>query len=121
MSGKTREAQHASGNELSMRTPDDHLIEVFIGDVESLYSLAFQINATGEETVELHNFVAGVIAGDIEVQDGVSIRGLEQMAAIVGDSLKPTGRILPGVLGVDRPLRRCMSICRHRHRKDART
>lgn len=80
-----------SGNELPVRTPDDHLIEVFIGDVESLYSLAFQINATGEETVELHNFVAGIIAGDIEVQEGVSIRGLQQMAAIVGHSLKPLG------------------------------
>ena len=80
-----------SGDQLTIHTPAGRVIGEVASDYESIVENAFQLQTTGEETLELHRFVTSILQGEIEVQEGISIDALEQMALTVGDSLGPLG------------------------------
>lgn len=80
-----------SGDQLTIHTPAGRVIAEPVSDYEAIAENAAQLQATGEETIELHRFVMSIISDEIEVQEGISIDALQQMALTVGDSLGPLG------------------------------
>ncbi|MGO1514406.1 MAG: hypothetical protein ACTHW6_04255 [Agrococcus casei] len=80
-----------SGDQLTIHTPAGRVIAEPVSDYEAIAENAAQLQATGEETIELDRFVLSIINGEIEVQEGISIDALQQMALTVGDSLGPLG------------------------------
>ena len=80
-----------SGDYLTLESPAGRLIADPVTDYEAIAEHAAQLQATGEETIELHRFVTSILMGEIEVQKGISIHALQQMALTVGDSLGPLG------------------------------
>lgn len=80
-----------SGDQLAVRSPGDRAIAEYLCDHALLGDRAMQLQQTGEETQELHRFVTAIIANDVEVQDGLSIEALRDMALTVGDGLGQLG------------------------------
>lgn len=80
-----------SGDYLTLESPAGRLIAKPVTDYEAIAEHAAQLQTTGEETIELHRFVTSILMGEIEVQKGISIHALQQMALTVGDSLGPLG------------------------------
>lgn len=80
-----------SGDTLTVRSPGDRVIAEFLCEYESIADRAVQLQTTGEQTAELHEFVMGIINDQVEVQDGISIEALRGMALTVGDGLGPLG------------------------------
>ncbi|MCH1882078.1 hypothetical protein [Agrococcus sp. ARC_14] len=80
-----------SGDQLTIRTPGDRVIVEYLCDSALIGESAAQLQQTGEETRELHRFMTSIIAGQIDVQDGISIDALRDMALTVGDGLGPLG------------------------------
>lgn len=80
-----------SGDQLTIHTPAGRVIGEVVSDYETIAENAAQLQTTGEETLELHRFVMSILQGEIEVQDGISIEALQQMALTVGGSLEPLG------------------------------
>lgn len=80
-----------SGDQLTVRSPGDRAIAEYLCDYALLGDRAMQLQQTGEETQELHEFVTAIISGDIEVQEGISIDALREMALTVGHGLGPLG------------------------------
>ncbi|WP_293697368.1 hypothetical protein [uncultured Agrococcus sp.] len=81
-----------SGDSLTLTTSGGHHISEFVSDYEAIGQSAVQLQQTGEETLELHRFCGSIITDQVDVQDGISIEALRQMALTVGDSLDPLGR-----------------------------
>lgn len=80
-----------SGDQLTARTPGDRVITEYVGDHAGMADCAAQLQQTGEETLELHQFMMSIINNEIEVQEGISIEQLRDMAMTVGDGLGPLG------------------------------
>lgn len=80
-----------SGDQLTLRSPGDRVITEYLCDHALIADCAVQLQQTGEQTLELHQFVMSIIADEIEVQEGISIEALRDMALTVGNGLGPLG------------------------------
>lgn len=76
-------------DQLTVRSPGDRAIAEYLCDHALIGDCATQLQQTGEETSELHLLVMSIINNEIEVQEGISISALRDMAMTVGDGLGP--------------------------------